>query len=154
MSPVTTVPARLLLSAPFVSGGLEALKDPEVLISVAERLQVPLPSAMVRLSASSMVVGGLTLAFGVAPRATAAGLTLTLLGATVTVHAFWSEEEAPARIAHRRMFIQNMALVGALILAANPPGSLSDRDQGGASPSAGNGIFKRLEHRRHGPQRS
>ncbi len=121
MSARSKATARLLVSVPFVSGGAEALTDPTMLISVAKSKGIPVPAVVVRVSASAMLCGGIALAAGVAPRATAASLAAALLGVTVTVHAFWLEEAPQARAAHRRMFIQNLALTGALILTAESP---------------------------------
>jgi putative oxidoreductase len=66
---------------------------------------------------ATMLVGGLGLATGKAPRACALALAATLLPTTYTAHPFWAASGAER--AHQRVqFLKNTSVLGGLLLAA------------------------------------
>jgi uncharacterized membrane protein YphA (DoxX/SURF4 family) len=116
-----------MLSALFVSGGLEAVRDPEskeakadkVAPSIAGRLGLPEDTTtLVRLNGAAQVVAGTLLAAGRVPRLAATVLAASLVPTTLAAHRFWEEEDPRARAAQRVHFQKNCAMLGGLILAA------------------------------------
>ena len=112
--------ARALVAAVFIHGGWCTLTDPEsreqaaapLLARVRARLPaLPSDQALVRTNAAVHVGAGLFLAAGIAPRAAARILALSLVPTTVAGH--------PARDdADLIQIVKNAGILGGLILAA------------------------------------
>ena len=118
--------ARPLLAAPFVSGGVDTLRNPAprvekaetVAPQIAERLPVPdRTDQLVKLNAIVQVVAGGLLSVGRLPRLAAAALTASLVPTTLAGHRFWEEEDASRRAQQQIHFLKNVGLVGGLVLA-------------------------------------
>jgi putative oxidoreductase len=119
--------ARPLLAAPFVSGGIDALRNPDprvqmaetVAPSVAERLPVPEePDQLVKVNAVVQVVAGLFLAIGRLPRLAACTLAGSLVPTTFAGHRFWERDDPAQRAQQQIHFLKNAGLLGGLVLAA------------------------------------
>jgi putative oxidoreductase len=129
MKPVRTV-ARACLAAIFVSGGLDAVVNPDRLVpgakSVTDRLAptldaVGLPTdtrTLVRLNGAVQVAGGVLLATNTAPRPAALALIGSLVPTTLAGHDFWAKEDPAEKVGHRIQFLKNLGLIGGLLLAA------------------------------------
>lgn len=125
--------ARPLLSAIFVSGGINALRQLEghaqaaqplldkTVGKYADRIPDNVPTdteTLIRIDAGVKIGAGVALALGKAPRV-AAVLLLGSLGATTAVaHRFWEENEPENRDAQLIHFLKNCGLAGGLMLAA------------------------------------
>lgn len=127
--PIVRRLARPMLAAIFVSGGLEALRNPEpraaraggVATKIADALPVRLPQdpvKLVQLDASVKIVGGLLLATGRVPRLAALALAGSLVPTTVGGHRFWEYDDPKERANQQVHFLKNLGLLGGLILAA------------------------------------
>lgn len=128
MKPVRTV-ARSLLSAIFVTGGYQAVTNPEQLVPGARRVTdrigpvvEPLlgtadPAALVRLNGAVQLAGGVLLACGVGTRIAAGALAATLLPTTVAGHPFWAAADPAQRREQQAHLIKNLGLLGGLLLA-------------------------------------
>ncbi|GAA1566378.1 hypothetical protein GCM10009827_105070 [Dactylosporangium maewongense] len=113
----------MLLGSIFVHGGAFVLLRPDV---PARRLEVALSrvgvsspgisAGLVRGNAAAMVLGGLTLSAGLAPRLSALALAALLQPTNVVGHAFWNESDPAQRFAHRTGFVSNLAITGGLLL--------------------------------------
>lgn len=125
--------ARPLLAAVFVSGGIEALRDPKPRIraagpvvdatvgKVADRLPDRIPTdteSLVRLDAAVKIGAGLALALGRFPRLAALLLAGTLIPTTAAGHRFWEYEDPRERAAQRSHFVKNVGLLGGLLIAS------------------------------------
>jgi len=129
--------ARPALSAIFVSGGLMAVRKPQVLAPTAEPvvakvsplLQKVLPAqiasalptdtvGLVRLNGAVHLVGGAMLSIGKAPRLAASALALSLVPTTLAGHPFWSEHDPARRQDAQLHFLKNLALLGGLLIAS------------------------------------
>lgn len=117
-APLTTVIARPLLSAGFITGGWRTLRNPAGLTAVARDAGVPFPEVAVPATSAAMVGGGVALSLGIAPIAGAATLTACLAAATYGVHPFWRMEDPQARTVHRTALVTNLAVGAGLLLAA------------------------------------
>ena len=112
----------------FVSGGLDAFRNPEGKVPRAERVTQPLvekfglpgdTELLVRANGAVMVAGGLLLATGRLSRPAALALGLTLIPTTLAGHRFWEVEDAQQRAQQRVHFLKNVSMLGGLILAAS-----------------------------------
>ena len=87
----------------------------EIFKKVAEA-GLPESERAVELNGAVMVVGGILLAFGIAPRLAAALLIGSLVPTTVVGHAFWKEENEVGRKNQLTQFFKNLGLLGGLLL--------------------------------------
>lgn len=120
--------ARPLLSSIFVSGGLEALRNPKPKVpaadSVAPQIASKLPylpedtETLVRINAGVQVGAGLMLALGRLPRLSSVLLAGSLVPTTLAGHRFWEESDPTRRAAQQLHFLKNLGLLGGLMLAA------------------------------------
>lgn len=126
MSPVRRV-ARPLMSATFVMGGLDQLRNPGPKVDAArplvERFHEPLhlpndPEMLVRANGAAMAGAGTLFAMGRLPRLSALVLATSLVPTTYAGHRFWQQDEPAARKAQRIEFFKNLGLLGGLLIAS------------------------------------
>ncbi|MEP7159660.1 MAG: DoxX family protein [Dermatophilaceae bacterium] len=119
--------ARPALAAVFITGGLDALRHPAhrteeaapLVDKVSELTGLPNdPELMVRANGAAMAIAGLALATGRLPRVASGLLAASLLPATFTGHAFWSESDPTRRREQQIQFQKNLGLLGGVLLAA------------------------------------
>lgn len=126
MTPVRLL-ARPLLSAVFVSDGIDTLRNPgprieaaePVVDAVAEPLGLPEdPELLTKVNAGVMIGAGLLLAAGKAPRLSSLALAATIVPTTLAGHRFWEVDEPDDRRNHQQHFMKDLGLLGGLALAA------------------------------------
>lgn len=119
--------ARPLLAAPFVFGGFNQLRNSAQLAPVAEpvtsKLAGPLKlpnnaDLLVKANGAGMLVGGLLLATGRAPRVSSLLLSGLLVPTTVAGHAFWTMDDPAQKRQHTIEFVSNLGLLGGLLIAS------------------------------------
>jgi uncharacterized membrane protein YphA (DoxX/SURF4 family) len=124
--------ARPMLSAVFISRGVDALRSPKPAADAArptleglKKLPDPVgtnvPSnaeTVARVNAAVQIGGGLLLATGKLPRLASAALALTVVPGSLGAHAFWSESDPQRKTDERRAFVTDISLIGGLIIAA------------------------------------
>ena len=120
--------ARPLLASMFVSGGLDAIRNPESKVERAEAVtqgltnQVPgLPKdtvTLIKWNGMAQVAAGGLLAIGKFRRLAAVVLIGSIIPTTYAGHRFWEETDDAARAQQRVHFFKNLGLLGGLILAA------------------------------------
>ncbi|MEU9000772.1 DoxX family protein [Streptomyces sp. NPDC048551] len=120
--------ARPMLAAPFVTGGLRALRRPEAVAELAQPVvralgkRVPAlaadPLKLVRVNSAVQAGAGLLFATGRAPRLAALTLAATLVPTTLTGHAFWTVEDPEERARRRADFLTDLSVLGGLLIAA------------------------------------
>ncbi|HEU0131385.1 MAG TPA: DoxX family membrane protein [Mycobacteriales bacterium] len=114
------------LGVVFVTGGLDALRDPEprakkaAALGIAGRLGTD-ERTLVRANAAAMVAGGLALVTDTLPRLAALGLAASMVPTTVAGHPFWEEADPVARAGHRVHFAKNVSLAGGCLVLAGSP---------------------------------
>lgn len=121
--------ARPMLASIFISGGVNALRNPErhaqVASSVAKKtaalLPVTLPSdpkQLVQIDAAVKLGAGSLLALGRFPRIASLLLAGSLVPTTLAAHRFWEFEDAQDKQMQQIQFFKNISLLGGLLLAA------------------------------------
>ena len=123
--------ARSFIAPIFVSGGMDAVRNPddkakkadEVIGRIASRLGLPDdPILLVRINGGVQLAAGAMLAVGWAPRLSSSVLAASLVPTTVAGHRFWEEPDPQKKAAQRIELFKNLAMLGGLVLAA------TDRD--------------------------
>jgi putative oxidoreductase len=107
---------RLLLAGIFVSGGLDAFRNPAPRAPKAEDLGLPRPETAVKVNGAAMVLGGAALGLGLFPGWAAAVLLGSLVPTTLAGHPYWNEEDPQARSMQRTQFLKNLGLLGGLLV--------------------------------------
>jgi len=120
--------ARPLLAGIFVTGGIDALRQPapkaqvaaDPIDEAAQKLDVntPEPEMLVKVNAGAMVGAGLLLSAGKLPRLSSVVLAGTLVPTTLAGHRFWEEDDPEKKAQQQIHFMKNLGLLGGLILAA------------------------------------
>jgi putative oxidoreductase len=120
--------ARPLLASIFISGGLDAVRNPKskvpaaegVALSIAEHLPyLPEdPEQLVRINGAAQVGAGVLLSLGRFPRLSSTVLAASIIPTTLAAHRFWEVDDPAARAQQRIHFFKNLGLLGGLMLAA------------------------------------
>ena len=119
--------ARQMLASMFISGGLDALRNPKPKVPRAERVTDPVnevlgthedTETLIRVNGAVMVAGGVLLSAGRLPRVASVVLATTLIPTTLAAHAFWAEQDPQARAQQKVQFLKNASMFGGLLLAA------------------------------------
>ena len=124
--------ARPMLSAVFISRGVDALRSPkpaadatrhtlEGLSKLPDPVGTNVPSnaeTVARVNAAVQIGGGLLLATGKLPRVASAALALSVVPGSLGGHAFWNEVDPQRKADERRAFVTDVSLIGGLIIAA------------------------------------
>jgi putative oxidoreductase len=120
--------ARPMLSAVFIVGGLDAMRNPEGKLHVAEPVAEPLTrhvpglpkdtETLVRLNGAVMLGSATLLALGKFRRLAALALIGSIVPTTYAGHRFWEETDEATRAEQRIHFLKNLGLLGGLLLAA------------------------------------
>ena len=124
--------ARPMLSAVFISRGVDALRSPkpaadaarptlEGLSKLPDPVGTNVPTnaeTVARANAAVQIGGGLLLASGKLPRLASAALALTVIPGSLGGHTFWSETDPQRKADERRAFLTDVSLIGGLIIAA------------------------------------
>ncbi|MGE2688866.1 DoxX family membrane protein [Mycolicibacterium pulveris] len=124
--------ARPMLSAVFITRGVDALRSPkpaadatrptlEGLSKLPDPVGTNVPSdaeTVARINAVVQIGGGLLLATGKLPRLASAALALSVVPGSLGGHAFWQETDPQRKADERRAFVTDISLIGGLIIAA------------------------------------
>jgi uncharacterized membrane protein YphA (DoxX/SURF4 family) len=124
--------ARPMLSAAFISRGVDAVRSPkpaaeaarptlEGLSKLPDPVGTNVPSnaeTVARVNAAVQIGGGLLLASGKLPRVASAALALTVVPGSLGGHTFWRESDPQRKADERRAFLTDVSLIGGLIIAA------------------------------------
>lgn len=106
---------RLCLSGIFIVGGVEAFNAPGPRAGRVAGAGIPEPEMAVKVNGATMVIAGIMLALGVAPKAAAGALIGTLIPTTIVGHAFWQERQPQSQSMQRVQFLKNLGLIGGLL---------------------------------------
>ncbi len=117
---------RALMAAPFVVGGINALRAPAAVAPAAQVVGSPIaeqvgvstdPVRLVRINAGVQIGAGVLLALGVLPRLASLALAGSLVPTTIAGHRFW-EQSGDERTAQMMHFVKNAGMLGGLLANA------------------------------------
>ena len=109
---------RVILGGYFLYNGINHWRNREMMSGYARSKGIPSADTAVAGTGLMLALGGLSLLFGVKPKAGAALIAAFLAGVTPTMHAFWKDEDPQEKANNQINFMKNMALLGAASLAA------------------------------------
>lgn len=121
--------ARPMLAAIFISGGVDALRNPGSKAAEAEAVTPMLTEnipaladqdteGLVRINGGAQVAAGSLLALNRFPRLSALVLAASIVPTTAAGHRFWELDDDMARTQQKVHFLKNVGLLGGLLLAA------------------------------------
>src|SRR5688500_8066529 len=120
--------ARPMLAAIFISGGIDALRNPASKAPAAETIaplteKVPAlagrdTETLVRINAAAQVGAGTLFALSRFPRISALVLAASVVPTTAAGHRFWELDPGLQRTQQKIHFLKNAGLLGGLLLAA------------------------------------
>jgi putative oxidoreductase len=121
--------ARPLLASIFISGGVDALRNPGSKVPAAEGVAPKVADAvpalagydtetLVRINGAVQVGAGSLLALGKFPRLSALALAASIVPTTAAGHRFWEADDSMQRAQQRIHFLKNASILGGLLLAA------------------------------------
>ncbi|WP_283614280.1 DoxX family protein [Mycolicibacterium poriferae] len=124
--------ARPMLSAVFISRGVESLRSPKPaadatrqtldgLSKLPDPVGTNVPSdaeTVAKVNAAVQIGGGLLLATGKFPRVASIALAASVVPGSLGGNAFWNQSDPQRKSEERKAFITDISLLGGLIIAA------------------------------------
>lgn len=112
---------RLIFAGYFLEAAYNHIINADNLTRSAAAKDVFAPRISVLITGFLLAFGGVSLLFGVAPRAGLAALVLFLVPVTYTMHAFWKETDPMKRHHEKKAFLKNLMIFGALLMLFSVP---------------------------------
>ncbi len=107
---------RILFSAIFLMSGVSHLTKTGPLSQYAAMKKVPAPTLAVLGSGVMILLGGLSLLLGVAPRLGAILLVVFLVPTAILMHGFWGVKDPMQKQMEQAHFMKDMAMAGAALV--------------------------------------
>lgn len=107
---------RILFGGYFLMSGFNHFAHVAMLSGYAQSKGVPAPKLAVIVTGLLLLLGGLSVLFGLYPTIGALALLLFLLPVTFMMHAYWKVQDPQMQMGERMNFMKNLALVGAALL--------------------------------------
>lgn len=112
---VVFLTARILFSAIFLLSAVGHVTQANQMAQYAAYKKAPGGKAGVILTGVLMLLGGLSILFGVFGELGSLLIVATLLPITFFMHAFWKESDPQAKQTEQISFNKNVALIGAAL---------------------------------------
>jgi putative oxidoreductase len=108
---------RILFALVFVMSGLTAhLANRAQSVQYVRAYNAPAPELLVPLSGIAIVVGGLSIAFGVLADVGALIVAAFVLSVAPIMHAFWKEADPQMQQNQMAHFLKNLAIAGGALV--------------------------------------
>lgn len=117
MSNAIFVIGRILAVLVFIGSGLGHLTDKNM-VGYAQFKKIPSAALAVRLSGVLLLAGAAGIVLGIWGDLAAILSALLVLIMTITMHNFWTLEDAQAKQMDMIMFMKNIAMIGGLLVIA------------------------------------
>ena len=117
MSNAIFVIGRILAVLVFIGSGLGHLTDKNM-VGYAQFKKIPSAALAVRLSGVLLLAGAAGIVLGIWGDLAAVLSALLVLIMTITMHNFWTLEDAQAKQMDMIMFMKNIAMIGGLLVIA------------------------------------
>ncbi|MGW6332234.1 DoxX family protein [Nocardia rhamnosiphila] len=113
---VVVLIGRVMFVILFLSSALGHFTQTKAMAGYARAKGVPVPELAVRGSGLLMLLGSISILFGIWPDAGALLLLIMLVPTMIMMHAFWKETEAEATQSETIQFNKDLALAGACLM--------------------------------------
>lgn len=107
---------RLALAWFFLSDAYLRASDWNGTVAMMADKHIPAPGILLFVALSVMVLGGLSLLFGLRTKVGALLLFAFTVASTLLLHNYWTLSDAAARQADFQIFIRDVAIAGGLLL--------------------------------------
>jgi uncharacterized membrane protein YphA (DoxX/SURF4 family) len=121
MEAVLFLVARLLFGGYFVFNAINHFMQTSMMAGYAQSKGVPAPKLAVAFTGLLLLIGGVSVLFGMYPTVGAVALVLFLVPVTFMMHNFWKVQDPQMRMAEMVNFTKNLALVGGALLLLSIP---------------------------------
>jgi uncharacterized membrane protein YphA (DoxX/SURF4 family) len=111
---------RLLLGGFFLFSGAQHFTNVSAMAAYAAAKGVPFPIAAVLVAGVLLLIAGVTIVLGIAPRVGILASAIFLVPVTIVMHAFWREDGA-ARMLDLTNFTKNLGILGAVLMLLAVP---------------------------------
>lgn len=108
---------RVMFAAIFLGSGLNHFQSKDELVGYAKMKGAPAPETMVPLTGAVLLLGGISVVFGIAGDLGALALFAFLVPTAFIMHAYWKVSDPQERAGEQAHFMKDIALGGgALVL--------------------------------------
>jgi putative oxidoreductase len=107
---------RILFGGYFIYNAFNHFRNFRGMSGYAATKSVPMPSVAIIISGLLLLIGGVSVVLGVAPFIGLLCLIAFLIPVTFTMHSFWTNTDAGAKMSNEINFYKNMALLGAVLI--------------------------------------
>ncbi|MEK6755098.1 MAG: DoxX family protein [Bacteroidota bacterium] len=121
MESILFLVARALFGGYFVFNALNHFRQISMMTGYAQSKGVPAPKLAVAFTGLLLLIGGMSVLFGIYPIVGAAALVLFLVPVTFKMHTFWKVPDPQAKMFEMVNFTKNLALVGGALLLLSIP---------------------------------
>lgn len=106
---------RIVFVVMFVNSGIAHLTKRESMVAYSRAMGGPAPELLVPFTGLMIIVGGLSIGFGVWADLGALLIAAFLVPTAYYMHAFWKVDEPQMRMNQNAHFMKNMSLAGAAL---------------------------------------
>ncbi len=107
---------RIIFGGFFISSGVNHFIGFQMMTQYAKMKGVPFPAFSQGITGLLLLLGGLSILFGIYPYVGILFLVVFLLPVSLLMHNFWTIADPQLRMADKVNFMKNMALLGAILM--------------------------------------
>jgi putative oxidoreductase len=112
---------RIIFGGYFIYNGVNHFIGFEMMTEYTKRKGVPYPAISQVTTGLMLLLGGLSIVFGIYPYIGIVLLIAFLVPVSLMMHNFWKLENPQLRMADKINFTRNMALLGAILMLLSIP---------------------------------
>lgn len=112
---------RIIVGGFFLMNGFNHFTQLNMMTGYSKSKGIPAPAVAVGSSGVILFLGGLSLLLGYHPTIGAGLLVIFLLGASFSIHNFWTVQDQQAKLGEMVNFLKNMAILGLLLMTLAIP---------------------------------
>ncbi len=107
--------SRIILGLYFLFNGFNHFLNLNYMAEWVKNKNIPAPKLMVVLTGILLLIGGISILFGIYIEIGILALTLFFLPVTFIMHDFWREKDPQMKMIHMINFMKNLALWAAIL---------------------------------------
>lgn len=112
---------RIIFGGYFIYNGINHFLGFGPMTQYAKSKGVPLPAMAQGLAGLMLLLGGVSIVFGIYPFVGIVLLVAFLVPVSLMMHNFWKLEDVQSRMADKVNFTKNIALLGAILMLLTIP---------------------------------